>query len=106
VRSSCLPLVGQLHRQGLAGELPENPSTKNSSLNVGVASARPHDARRSPLASSSHSAWPVDALGRWAARWWTWGTATWDLTTPTSERSLRDVEDRVLKNPYMHHLPY
>jgi hypothetical protein len=38
-------------------------------------------------------------------RWWSWGIATWDLTTPTSDGSFQDVEDRVLGSPYMHHLP-
>jgi hypothetical protein len=62
--ASYLPLVGQSHRQRLVGELVENPSTRNPSLDVGVASARPHDAHRSPLASSSsHSVWPVVAPG-------------------------------------------
>jgi hypothetical protein len=51
--ASYLPLRGRSHRQRLVGELPKNPSTKNPSLGVGVAGARPHDARRSPLASSS-----------------------------------------------------
>jgi hypothetical protein len=65
--ASYLPLRGQSHRQGLAGELPENQSMKNPSLDVGVTVARPHNARRSPLASSSgHSEWPVVAPGEWA----------------------------------------
>jgi hypothetical protein len=37
------PPVGQLYQQRLAGELPENPSTKNPSLDVGLPGARPHD---------------------------------------------------------------
>jgi hypothetical protein len=46
------------------GELLENPSMKNPSPDVGVANAWPHDARRSPLASSSsHFEWPVVAPG-------------------------------------------
>jgi hypothetical protein len=58
--ASCPPPVGQLHRQRLAGELPENPSTKNPSLDVRVTGAQPHDTHHSPPASSSsHSAWPV-----------------------------------------------
>jgi hypothetical protein len=46
----------------------------------------------------------LQANGR--ARWWRWGTATWDLTMPTSNECIRDVEDGVLRNPCMHHLPY
>jgi hypothetical protein len=42
----------------------------------------------------------------WWARWWRWGIAMWGLDTPTSGRSLRDVEDRVLGSPGMHHLSY
>jgi hypothetical protein len=62
--ASCPPPVGQSHRQRLEGELPENLSTKNPSLDVRVAGARPHVAHRSPLASSSsHSMWLVVALG-------------------------------------------
>jgi hypothetical protein len=62
--ANCPPLVGQSHRQRLAGELPENLSTRNRSLDVSVAGARPHDARHSTLASSSsHYAWPVVAPG-------------------------------------------
>jgi hypothetical protein len=34
------------------------------------------------------------------------GTATWDLATPTSDGSLRIVEERVLGSPCTHHLPY
>jgi hypothetical protein len=56
--------MGQSHRQRLAGVLPENLSMKNPSLDVGVTGARPHDARRSPLASSSSRyAWSVVAPG-------------------------------------------
>jgi hypothetical protein len=55
---------GRSHRQRLVGELLENLSMKNSSPDVRVAGAQPHDDRRSPLASSSsHSSWPVVALG-------------------------------------------
>jgi hypothetical protein len=58
--ASCLPPRGQSHQQRLVGELTENLSTKNPSLDVEVASVQPHDARRSQLASSlSHSEWPV-----------------------------------------------
>jgi hypothetical protein len=39
--ASCLPPVGTLHRQRLMGELSKFPSTKNPSLDVGVADARP-----------------------------------------------------------------
>jgi hypothetical protein len=53
--ASCLPPVGQSHRQRLAGELPENLSMKNLSLDVRVAGARSHDAHHSPLASSSNN---------------------------------------------------
>jgi hypothetical protein len=42
----------------------------------------------------------------WWVRWWRWGSATWGLATPTSDRSLRDVEDMVLGSPGMHHLSY
>jgi hypothetical protein len=63
-RASYLHPGGRSHWQRLVGELLENQSTKNPSLDVGVAIALPHDARHSPLASSSnHSAWPVVALG-------------------------------------------
>jgi hypothetical protein len=41
----------------------------------------------------------------WRVRWWTWSIATWGLAMPTSGKALRDVEDRVLGGPYMHHLP-
>jgi hypothetical protein len=34
------------------------------------------------------------------------GTVTWDMAMPTSDGSLRDVKDRVLRNPCVHHLPY
>jgi hypothetical protein len=62
--ASCPPPMGQSHRQRLAGELLENLSTKNPSLDVRVAGARPHDAHHSPLASSLiHSLWPVVAPG-------------------------------------------
>jgi hypothetical protein len=64
--ASCPPLVGQSHWQRLVGELPENPSTRNPSLDAGVPDAWPHNACRSPLAfSSSYSAWPVVAPGGW-----------------------------------------
>jgi hypothetical protein len=57
-RASCLHLRGWSHRQRLVGELLENPSMKNPSLDVGVAGTQPHDTHRSPLASSSgHSEW-------------------------------------------------
>jgi hypothetical protein len=57
---SYLPPRGLSHRQRLADELPENPSMKNPSPNVEVVGVHPHDARHSPLASSSgHSEWPV-----------------------------------------------
>jgi hypothetical protein len=57
-----VPLRGRSRQQRLVGELLESSSMKNPSLDVGVASARPHDAHRSPLASSSgHSEWPVVA---------------------------------------------
>jgi hypothetical protein len=36
-------------------------------------------------------------------RWWRYIT-TWGLATPTYDRTLRDVEDRVLESPAMHHL--
>jgi hypothetical protein len=63
-RASCPPLLGQSHWQRLAGELPENPSMKNPSPDVGVTSSRPHDARHSPVASSSsHFGWLVIAPG-------------------------------------------
>jgi hypothetical protein len=66
--ASCPPPVGQSHRQGLVGELPENLSTRNPSLDVGVAGAWPLDTRRSPLASSpSHSVWLVVAPGSQAS---------------------------------------
>jgi hypothetical protein len=56
--------AGQAHRKRLVGVLPENPSTKNPSLHVGVGGAQPHDAHHSPLASSSsHSACLVVAPG-------------------------------------------
>jgi hypothetical protein len=62
--ASYPPPRGRSHWQRLAGELPKNLSRKNPSPDVGVASARPHDARRSPLASSSsHFEWPVVAPG-------------------------------------------
>jgi hypothetical protein len=62
--ASYPPPMGQSHQQRLVGELPENPSMRNPSLDVGVAGARPHDIHHSPLASSSsHSAWPVVAPG-------------------------------------------
>jgi hypothetical protein len=51
--ASCPPPVGQSHQQRLSGELPENLSMKNPSLDVEVAGTQPHDARHSPLASSS-----------------------------------------------------
>jgi hypothetical protein len=61
--ASCLLLRGQSHQERLAGELPENLSTKNSSLAIGVAGTQPHDAHSSQLASSSgHSEWPINAL--------------------------------------------
>jgi hypothetical protein len=64
VRSQLSASKGLSHQQRLAGELLENPSTKNPSLGVGVVSAQPHDAHRSLLASSSgHSAWLVVAPG-------------------------------------------
>jgi hypothetical protein len=63
-RASYLPLRDRSHLQRLVGELPKNLSTKNPSLGVGVAGAQPHDARHSPLASSSgHSAWLAVAPG-------------------------------------------
>jgi hypothetical protein len=59
-----MPPRGRSYRQRLAGELPENPSTKNHSLDVGVAGAQPHDAHHSPLASSSsHSEWAAVSPG-------------------------------------------
>jgi hypothetical protein len=62
--ASCLPLRGQSRRQRLAGELPENLSTKNPSLDVEVAGVQPHGARHSQLASSSgHFEWSVVAPG-------------------------------------------
>jgi hypothetical protein len=62
--ASCPPPVGQSHQQRLVGELLENLSMKSPSLDVRAAIARPHDARRSPLASpSSHFEWPVVAPG-------------------------------------------
>jgi hypothetical protein len=51
--ANCPPPRGQLHRQRLAGELLENLSTKNPSLDVGVVGTQPYDAHHSPLASSS-----------------------------------------------------
>jgi hypothetical protein len=39
-------------------------------------------------------------------RWWRWGIITWNLAMPTSNRPLKDVEDRVLGSPCMHHLSY
>jgi hypothetical protein len=63
-KGNCLPLRGRLHRQRLAGELPENLRMKNPSPDLGVASAQPHDAHRSPLASSSgHFEWTILAPG-------------------------------------------
>jgi hypothetical protein len=50
--ASCLPPAGQSHRQRLLGELPENLSMRNPSLDVRVVGIWPRDARRSPLASS------------------------------------------------------
>jgi hypothetical protein len=62
--ASCPPLRGRSHQQRLAGELPENPSTKNPSLGVRVVGARPHDAHHSQSASSSgHSEWLIVAPG-------------------------------------------
>jgi hypothetical protein len=59
-----LPPRGWSHWQRLAGELPENLSTKNPSLDVGVAGIWLHDAHHSRLASSSsHSEWPAVAPG-------------------------------------------
>jgi hypothetical protein len=49
---SCLPPRGRSHRQRLAGELPESPSTKNLGLGVKVAGIQPHDDRRSQPTSS------------------------------------------------------
>jgi hypothetical protein len=61
---SCLPPRGQSHRQRLVGELPENLSTKNPSLDVEVAGVQLHDACHSRVASSSgHSEWQVVASG-------------------------------------------
>jgi hypothetical protein len=62
--ASCLPPRSQSHRQRLAGELPENLSTKNPSPDVKVVGVQPHDAHHSPLApSSGHSKWLVVAPG-------------------------------------------
>jgi hypothetical protein len=62
--ASCPPPTGRTHWQRLAGELLENLSMKNPSLDVMVAGAWPHDAHHSPLASSSsHHVWPVVATG-------------------------------------------
>jgi hypothetical protein len=41
----------------------------------------------------------------WRVRQWRWSIATWGLATPTSDRTLRDVEDWVIGSPTMHHLP-
>jgi hypothetical protein len=42
----------------------------------------------------------------WRARWCRWGIVMWGLATPTSGRSLRDVDDKVLGSPGTHHLSY
>jgi hypothetical protein len=66
--ASSLPPRGRSHQRRLADELPENLSTKNPSLDVGVAGTRPHDAHHSQLASSSgHSEWPDVAPSWWAS---------------------------------------
>jgi hypothetical protein len=33
-------------------------------------------------------------------------SAMWDLATPTSDKSPRNAEDRVLESPCMYHLSY
>jgi hypothetical protein len=64
VRSQLSTSKGSDESVKTSGELPENLSMKNPSLDVGVASAQPHDAHRSPLASSSgHYEWPVVSPG-------------------------------------------
>jgi hypothetical protein len=66
-RASCLPPRGWSHRQRLASELPENPSTTNPSLGIEVAGVQPHNAHNSQLASSwGHSVLPAIVLG-WLA---------------------------------------
>jgi hypothetical protein len=64
MRSQPSASKGRSHRQRLASELTKNLSTKNPSLDVGVAGAQPHDAHRSqPTATSGHSVLPAVATG-------------------------------------------